>query len=415
MRKVAAAVLLALFLFIGAASAQDAGGAEAESAIPPIRVWLPAPLIDDEEEQAYQLLREHAAAFTENNGAGIEFRLKNVGALGGIMATIRAGKEVAPGALPDLALIRRRDFTQTQALQYLQSQETLFSSSLINDLGDGLAFGQVPLEEARALYGMPYLYDLLLTVSTQPLDISDNRLRFADVLASGLSYLFPAARSSGLNQTLTLQYLAAAGMASPADSMAVDESALEEVLTFYQELQRQQLVDAQVLTYASPAAYRADFLDNADMPQLAVIKASDFLQLHDLQEAPLYAANIPTLAGDAISLLDGWLWVIVAPDHNRQAISARFLEWLMEANFHAAFAQAVYHLPSQPALVELSLPPSVNRPFFSQLLAAAMLPLPENEGSALPRLLQDALEQVLQGEADAAGATRWVLSQVADR
>ena len=116
-----------------------------------------------------------------------------------------------------------------------------------------------------------------------------------------------------------------------------------------------------------------------------------------------------------MSIRDGWLWVIVTPDLSRQAASARFMEWMMEAGFHAAFAQAVFHLPSQPAILANSLPDTVDGAFFAQLLANAAMPLPETEGGTLPRLMQGALEQVLQGNATAAEATRQVLEQVAER
>ena len=135
----------------------------------PLQVWLPAPLISDESGAAFQLLSEHTAAFSLNNGIDIEYRIKDVGKIGGIMSTIRAGKDVAPAALPDVTLIRRRDFTPSQARQYMQSLESLFSSSLINDLDYGLAFGQVSLEAGIALYGLPYLFDVLLAVHSRPL------------------------------------------------------------------------------------------------------------------------------------------------------------------------------------------------------------------------------------------------------
>ena len=213
-------IVIALFS-LASASAQE-GSADLEAAAP-LQVWLPAPLISDESGEAFQLLSEHTAAFSLNNDVAIEYRIKDVGKVGGILSTIRAGKDVAPAALPDVALIRRRDFTPAQARQYLQSMETLFSSSLINDLDDGLEFGQIALEAGIALYGLPYLYDVLLAVHSQPLQTAGARLTFADVSANETAFLFPAARTNGLNQTLYLQYLSAGG-ASPGDgAMTINE------------------------------------------------------------------------------------------------------------------------------------------------------------------------------------------------
>ena len=404
-----------LLAVAGICAAAQEGQAGEESAPPPLQVWLPAPLISDESGAAFQLLSEHTAAFSRNNEIDVLYRIKDVGKLGGIMSTIRAGKDIAPAALPDVTLIRRRDFTPSQARQFLQSMETLFSSSLINDLGNGLDFGQIPLEADNALYGLPYLFDALLAVHSQPLPAGDYRLTFDDVLAKDSAFLFPAARTNGLNQTFYLQYLSAGGMRPSDGLMSIDETALKTVLSFYEELVRRGQVAPDVLTFQSPAAYLTDFINRADRAQLAVFSASEYLAMIDQQNPSLMAASVPTASGAGQSIRDGWLWVIATPELSRQNLSARYLEWMMEPDFHTSFARALYHLPSQPALLDASLPAVVDRQFFAELLGNAILPLPENEGGTAPRLIQEALINVLHGDATAAQATRQALSQFSER
>ncbi|MYE26470.1 MAG: hypothetical protein F4X87_04480 [Chloroflexi bacterium] len=410
-----AVILIFIFLLALAGTSAQEDSVGFEAAPPPLRVWLPAPLISDESGIAFQLLSEHTAAFSLGNEIAIEYRIKDVGKVGGIMSTIRAGKDVAPAALPDVTLIRRRDFTPSQARQYLQSLETLFSSSLLNDLDYGLEFGQIALETGIALYGLPYLYDVLLAVHTQPLQRPGFRLTFDDVFANDTTFLFPAARTNGLNQTFYLQYLAAGGMSPHDGVMSVDEAALSTVLQFYEDLVRRELVAPDALTFQSPAAYLTDFINHADRAQLAVFRASEFLAMLDQQNTSLMAAQVPTASGGGQSIRDGWLWVLVTPDTSRQNISARYLEWMMEPDFHANFARALYHLPTQPALLDSSLPAGVDRPFFAELLAQATLPLPENEGGTAPRLMQEALIHILHGDATAVEATKQVLSQFSER
>ena len=397
------------------ARAQDSSKDTADSATPALRVWLPAPLISDESGDAYQLLSEHTAAFSANNGIDAAFRIKDVGKAGGILASIRAGKEVAPEALPDAALIRRRDFGPALASEYLQSMETLFSASLLNDLDNGLAFGQVPLESGPALYGLPYFFDLLLSVHTQPPGNTRHLRSFEDMLAYDVAFLFPAARANGLNQTFYMQYLAAGGSRPDAGVMSVDQDALQTVLEFYDALVQRGLITADVLTFQSPSAYLADFTNHLDRPQLAIINASEYLAMIDRQALAVSAAAIPTADGNGSSALNGWLWVIVTPDSGRQALMARFLEWMMEPAFHADFARALYHLPAQPAALEQSLPAAADSRLFAELLQAAAPPLPEGEGGAAPRLMQEALAHVLHGDLSAADATRQVLEQIAAR
>ncbi|MDE2775522.1 MAG: hypothetical protein OXI77_06245 [Chloroflexota bacterium] len=413
--RLRSAVLIVIcFIATSIIGAQD-DRVDADEALPPLQVWLPAPLISDESGDAFQLLSEHTAAFTSSNAIAIVFRIKDVGKVGGILSTIRAGKDVAPAALPDVTLIRRRDFTPAQARQYLQSMETMFSTSLINDLDDGLDFGQISLEDGSALYGLPYLFDVLLAIQSQPLETSGYRLTFDDVINNRATFLFPAARTNGLNQTFYMQYLSAGGRTPSDGVMSVDEEALGAVLKFYEVLVNLGLVAPEVLTFQSPAAYQSEFISQSDRPRLAIFSASDYLAMIDQQDATLTAAKAPTLSGAGRSIRDGWLWVLVTPDMSRQALAARYLEWMMEPDFHADIARALYHLPTQPALLDDSLPPTVDRQFFVELLDDATLPLPENEGGTAPRLMQEALIDVLHGDATAAQATRQVLNQLAER
>ncbi len=409
-----AALILICLLAAPLIGAQEESSA-ADTTMPPLQVWLPAPLISDESGAAFQLLSEHTAAFASISDIEIEYRIKDVGKVGGILSTIRAGKDVAPAAMPDVTLIRRRDFTRAQAQQYLQSLETLFSSSLINALDDGLAFGQIPLDQGIALYGLPYLFDVILSVHSQSFETAGIRLTFDDVFRNEAGFLFPAARTNGLNQTFYLQYLAAGGLTPSDGVMSVNEEALRTVLKFYQDLVQRGLVAPDVLTFQSPAAYQSEFISHADRSQLAVFSASEYLAMIDQQDASLLAAQVPTARGGGPSIRDGWLWVLVTTDLRRQSQSARYLEWMMEPKFHANFARALYHLPSQPALLGDSLPPSVDPQFFIELLEQSTLPLPENEGGTAPRLMQEALIDVLHGDATAAQATRQVRSQLAER
>lgn len=410
-----AMMILCACLTATAARAQDDSLSDPDAAARPLQVWLPAPLISDVSGVAFQLLDNHTQVFAENNNIGVQYRIKNVDATGGIMSSIRAGTEVAPGALPDLTLIRRRDFTPTQARQYMHSMETLFSSSLISDLGNALEFGQIPLDGGMALYGLPYFFELLLAVYTQPLTNDKSSISFDDVLASRAIMLFPAARATGLNQTFYLQYLVAGGARSRDGEMAINDTALLTVLEFYERLVQEGLVTADVLTYQSPAEYQTEFINHASRRQIAVFSSSDFLSMLDQQNANLRATNIPTASGDKLATRDGWLWVIITPDRARQTISARFLEWMTEPEFHAEFAQLLYQLPTQPAILGASLPDAVDHQFFEDLLVEGILPLPESEGGTAPRIMQEALIRVLNGEDSAADATDQVLNQFGGR
>ena len=415
MLALASLLFLLLCLTESQINAQENPPAEEDAPEQTLRAWLPVPLISDESGVAFTLLQEHTSVFSSNNNIEVDYRIKEVGATGGIMSSIRSASEVAPGALPDVALIRRRDFTPTQARQYLYSMETLFSSALISDLGIALEFGQIPQDGGMALYGLPYFFEVLHAVSTQPLADAGLGVRFDDVLSHGATLLFPAARSTGLNQTFYLQYLAAGGSTTRNDVVAIDEGALFAVLEFYEQLVKQELVPVDVLTYQAPADYRPEFVSGADPAKVAVFGSSEYLSMLDQIDTDLFPSNIPTADGESLATRDGWLWVILTPDQTRQTLSARFLEWMTEPAFHAEFAKALYQLPTQPAILRDSLPENVDHKFFEDLLYKGILPLPESEGGSAPRIMQEALARVLHGEASAASATRQVMNQFGDR
>lgn len=413
-RKLAIVLVCLICLAARSVDAQEDVTEDGAAAPRPLNVWLPAPLVSDHDSPAYALLSDHTRTFSENNDIAVEFRIKDVGNVGGIMSSIRSGSEVAPGALPDLALIPRRDFTPTQARQYLQSMETLFSSWLINDLGDTLEFGQIALEGGVALYGLPYFLQVLHSVATGSLARVDG-VSFDDVLDSEATMLFPAARPSGLNQTFYLQYLAAGGSSARDGSLEISEAALFAVLEFYERLLGRGAVTADALGYQSPSEYLDRFIEGAANAQIGIFWSSEFLAMHD-QELPGAApVKIPAPNGGSRATRDGWLWVIITPDLTRQTLSARFLEWMTEPEFHAAFAKLLYQLPTQSSILRESLPEDIDYEFYSNLLANAIPPLPESEGGTVPRIMQEAMIQVLRGETSAESATRQVVNQFAGR
>ena len=182
-------------------------------------------------------------------------------------------------------------------------------------------------------------------------------------------------------------------------------------MQFYEDLISAGLVSEDVLSIQSPATYLTDFISRDDRLQLAIFSVSDYLTMIQQHEAKLLATEIPTADANGSSILNGWLWVLITPERSRQALAARFIEWMMEPTFHAAIARSLYHLPSQPAILPDSLPATVDMDFFARLLEDSVLPLPEGEGGVAPRLMQDALNQVLHANASAVRATQNALSQ----
>jgi hypothetical protein len=375
-----------------------------------LTVWIPAPLLGDISSDAYQSLIEHTTPFISDNNIAVDYRIKAVGTAGGIMSTIRSGSVVAPGALPDVALIRHTDLILGQTPIYLQSLETLFSSALINDIDNALRLGQVNHADGRQLFGLPYFVDVLVTAYTQADDELDTSLTFEDVLRYSDRFMFPAGRANGLNQTVYLQYLAAGGVPARNDDFNINIDALQTVLKFYESSSEQGLFPEDIMTYNSPSAYRTDFINSPDNQQFAVFSSSEFLSLLN-QDDTLQIGSLPTVNGEITSTLDGWVWVMVTPDPRQQDLAVRYLNWMMQPDFHAELANQLFQLPAQQSALENSLPNSVDPIFIESLLNNAILPLPDSEGGTVPRAMQEVLGEVIAGDLTAEEATQQLVEQ----
>jgi len=376
-----------------------------------LTVWIPAPLISDTTSEAYQQLLSYTLQFAADANVIVDYRIKSVGTTGGIMSTIRSGSIVAPGALPDIALIRYSDLMSAQTSTLLQSLENLFSSTLLNDLNSSLRLGQVPQNEEFTLFGLPYFVNVQHTVYNQPSDESTTRLTF-DTVLMGDSFLLPAERNNGLNQIFYLQYIAAGGVPPRNGEMAVNQNALQTVLEFYEAAVKQGLVTPKILDYASSSAYRTEFINNMEGLNYAIFTSSEYLSMLE-QDSNLSYAAIPTTTGDSITILNGWVWVMVTPDPAQQDLSVRYLNWITQPQFHAELSSQLNQLPSQQSALIASLPSRIDPLFIEGLLENAILPLPESEGGTMPRAIQEALVSVINGEKSAKDATFDVIEQFA--
>lgn len=122
-------------------------------------IWWPEPLAPRENADAAEVLSEQISAFERAYGdVQVQFRLKLARDTGGIMQTLRAASGgIAPGALPDLTLIRREDLLAAAQAGLIQPIEDEIPPAFLGDLYTaGVELGQVN----RQLYGIPYMLDV---------------------------------------------------------------------------------------------------------------------------------------------------------------------------------------------------------------------------------------------------------------
>src|SRR5579871_1880242 len=131
-----------------------AATAESTPSTVTLTIWWPEPLAPVDNQDAANLLAQQISDFeAANHDVIINLRLKNDQDVGGIMSTLKAASLVAPGALPDLTLLRRSDLvTAAQAGLVMPIDERAEASILDNLHPMVSALGRVN----DKLYGLPY-------------------------------------------------------------------------------------------------------------------------------------------------------------------------------------------------------------------------------------------------------------------
>ena len=110
-----------------------------------LNIWFPEQLAPLDNEDAADLLSEQISAFqTANANVEVSFRLKSTADAGGIMSTLRSANAVAPGAVPDLTLMRRADLIMAVQLGLIEpitearAAAVLGGASLFGGIGSAL-------------------------------------------------------------------------------------------------------------------------------------------------------------------------------------------------------------------------------------------------------------------------------------
>jgi ABC-type glycerol-3-phosphate transport system substrate-binding protein len=373
-----------------------------------LRIWVPDRLAPLDDTALLSVLQAEANEFvTSENNVQIEIRRKRSQDIGGIMSTLRSAASVAPGALPDLTLMRRSDLMTAVSDNLIHPLEGRIASAVIADLFPAaLRLGRAEDQ----LYGLPYLMELyLMAYRSDPGEDMPAVWTFDDMVEQGMVFAFPAARTNGISDVLWLQYLSAGGSLPTADGqLTFSPGALSAVLGFYEQLNDERLIAPGITDYETVSEYLPLLIDGR-LPS-AVINTSSLRALADSDQQLAFAA-VPTFNGESITLADSWMWVLVTNDPQQQAVAGRFLNWMMDSGRHSSYAQVLMMPPSQRSSLRRWQIDLVETGLITQLMNGALNTQPEISALSRARALQAALIDVLTGNATATEATAALLEQ----
>lgn len=381
---------------------------EDQPEILPLVIWMPERLLPVDDQVALDTLNAQIEAFeTRNPLVQIDIRRKQARDAGGILATLQTGSAVAPGALPDLTLLNREDLLTAEQNNLIQPFEGHIASGVIGELDDrALRLGMIE----EQLYGVAYLLDPLLVLYNPAVAVPDHPAwTFAEVLDKRLSFAFPASRTVGVSEVFLLQYLAAGGELPTDGVMTLNQDALLATLTFYEEARDLGLVDTSLLDYAASSDYLPRLIDGA--LDAAVINLSGLEQLRAISFEP-GIAYLPTNSGTPVTLLNGWVWVLVTTDSDQQALAGQLVNWLMDTGNLGPYARDLGMMPAVPEALRTYPLPGFDSTVLSGLLTDSyLLPAAGTSNTAM-RTLHNALVAVLRDERTALEATREAMDQL---
>lgn len=369
-----------------------------------LKIWWPEPLAPIDNQDAAELLSEQISAFqAANRDVTIEFRLKKAQDVGGIMSALRTASFVAPGAIPDLTLMRRSDLLAAAQSSLILPMDEQAESAVLDNLHPMVnALGHFN----ERLYGLPYNVEVQHIAYQSGLYDAQN-WNFANVIGDARAFVFPAGRATSLSDVFLAQYRSATETQS-STTLNVDADQLEALFQFYQRAVAANVIAPTVLEYIVQDDYRSG-LQAGTIPA-GVVTSTMYLKML-AAGALLDFAPIPTANGSPTTLVDGWMWVLTSADAEQQEAALRFLNWMLDVERQGEYNAAIYMLPSQRSALR-QWDDADYALFADTLLTNATLPLSESAGSLTARVIQGALASVISGQRSPEQAAQDVVTQL---
>lgn len=355
-----------------------------------LTVWMPETLAPSSETSAGQAFLNQLAAFDEAYpDIQVEVYPKRITGVGGMLSYLRSAPPVAPGVVPDLALMHRDGMVTAAREGLILPLASLLDAAQAADLYPvATQIGSV----GDALVGVPYVLEVRHAVYRDTI-FSEPPTTFEAVLESPVPFVFPAAPLGSVNNTTLLQYLATGGTLVGEDNAPqLDAAALTRVLDFYAAALEAGVIETSAFQVSDPANTWAAYRERQG--GLAVVTSTLYLagrsEVRNTRPIP-----IPTVDGQPAAIATGWMWVLTARDPERQTAALTLLEFLMDPSNQGVYTSEAGWLPSQPAAFSLWPEGDSYVPFADELLTAAR-PLPDAALVAISGVaIQDALEKVL--------------------
>jgi ABC-type glycerol-3-phosphate transport system substrate-binding protein len=337
-----------------------------------------------------------------NTDIEVDLLVKKASGKGGVLDFLRTTREVAPSVLPDVVVMDAKDLEQAYAESLIQSLNGRLNRSIVQDLFPAARrMGTVNDE----LVGVPLGLEMEHTVYNTRI-FTDTPMTWTDILSKNTTYLFPAKGVNGLVNDFTLsQYFSAGGKFLDDEGLPkIDDAILKDVLTFYQQARENGTIDASILEAASTEELWPIYLETE--AGVAQISVRQYLTDRDLLNSTTFAPlPVRNEADVPVSVIHGWMLVLVTDDFNRQDPALRLIESFLSTANNANWNRINKSIPIRDTAYQQL---ADDDPYWIFLASQLNTARPEPgfpEYDRISRIIQQAIEQVIRDEETPEGAT----------
>ena len=376
-----------------------------------LTIWTIESISPDAEGETGSFINNSLRNFERTHpNIDVDVILKKPSGKGGALDFLRTSKKVAPAILPDIVILNASDLNHAYNEGLVQSLDGKLDRSIVQDL----------LPAARKmgtvddnLVGVPLGLEMEHTVYntgtfTAPLVL------WSDVLSSNTRYVFPAKGVNGLVNDTTLSFYFSSGgtLLDDQGNPTIDERILRDVLKFYQTAVENQIIDAGALEASTTEELWPEYLQ-ADA-KLAQISVSQYITDRVILQSTSYAPLPVQEEGDTpVLITHGWTMALVAEDFEHQKAALSLIESFMSTDNNALWNTINRTIPTRDTAYQRVAGDDPYWAFLADQLNAAQ-PAPSFDGyDRIGRIIQQAVQQVISGEATPEEATATAIDALA--
>jgi ABC-type glycerol-3-phosphate transport system substrate-binding protein len=336
-----------------------------------------------------------------NPNIEVEVLLKKAGGKGGILDFLRTAQEVAPSVLPDVAIINATELNQAYTAGLIQTLDNRLDRPIVQDL---LPAARKMGTVNERLVGVPLGLEMEHTVYNTAI-FTATPVLWTDVLSRNIGYLFPAKGTNGLVNDATLsQYFSSGGaFRNDQGALKIDDQILRDVLDFYQRALENQIIEVSILEAATTEELWPAYLDGkAGLTQISVRQY--LADRASLNNTAFSSMPVQVEQDTAVAVTHGWALVLVTDDINRQRAALPLIEWFLSTSNNATWNSLNKSIPTRDTAFQELAGDDPYWIFLNEQLNTAQ-PQPGFTGyDQIGRIFQQAVEQVIRGEATPAEA-----------